>query len=80
VIIITSLADDRVGRRRSDLWPDAFGADAIMFAPSWFADAPRTPAKMGGVSAVLGCVQADVPMSTVSGLPSPGGTPTGVTR
>ena len=78
MIIITSLADDRLGRRRSDLWPVAFGADAVMFAPSLFADAPRTPAKMGGVSAVLSCVQADVPISPVTGLPSPSGTSTGV--
>ena len=79
MIIITSLADDRVGSW-SDLWPVAFGADAIMFAPSLFADVPRTPAKMGGMSAVLGCLQADVLMSAVSGLPSPSGTPAGVKR
>jgi hypothetical protein len=78
VIIITSLADDRIGSW-SDLWPDAFG-EAIMFAPSLFADAPRTPAKMGGVSAVLGCVQADVLIRPVTGLRSPSGTPTGVMR
>ena len=51
-----------------------------MFAPSLFADAPRTPAKMGGVSAVLGYVQAEVLMSPVTGLPSPSGTLTGVKR
>jgi hypothetical protein len=77
VIIITSLADDPVGSW-SDLWPVAFGADAIMFAASLFADAPRTPAKMGGMSAVLGCAQAEVLVSPVAGLPSPSGAPTGV--
>ena len=77
MIIITSLADDPVGSW-SDLWPVAFGADAIMFAASLFADAPRTPAKMGGMSAVLGSVQAGVPISPVTGLPAPIGTPTGV--
>jgi len=78
VIIITSLADGRIGSWRERSLPIAFGADAIIFAPSLFADAPRTPAKMGGVSAVLGCVQAVVPMSPVTGVPSPSGPPTGV--
>jgi hypothetical protein len=79
VIIITRLADDRVGSW-SDLWPVAFGADAIMFAAALFADAPRTPAKMGVMSAVVGCVQENVPMSPVTGVRSPSGTPTGVKR
>ena len=79
MIIITSLADDRVGSW-SDLWPVAFGADAIMFAPSLFADVPRTPAKMGGMSAVLGCVHAEVLMRLVTELSAPSGAPTGVKR
>jgi len=78
VIIITSLADGRAGSWRERSWSVAFGADAIMFAPFLFADAPRTPAKMGGVSAVLGCAQAEVLVSPVAGLPSPSGTLRGV--
>ena len=80
MIIITSLADGRVGSWRERSLPIAFGADAIMFAPSLFADAPRTPAKMGGMSAVLGCVHAEVLMNAVTGLASPSGALTGVKR